>query len=284
MCPRTHFWPRVRARVGAGAGISAAQSGREEGDGVRVEAGSTPSPTTPVFCLSEVEIFQDLTPQEMADMSARAPMRTAPAGTLLWSPHEPHPVLFIVKAGSVRIYRLSPEGRRLTLGVLGPGALFGEMELIGQRMGEGFAEAVEPCVLCIMSEVDVRSMLLADPRIATRMITGLGRRLAEVEQRLADTVLKTVPQRVAAVLCRLAAAAPPEGGLLPPRGPHIRLTHEQLAELVGTTRETATKLLGEFRAAGLVRLRRGGIAVLDVEGLRAVAEHGEPRHSTSARH
>ncbi|MDP9427442.1 MAG: Crp/Fnr family transcriptional regulator [Actinomycetota bacterium] len=243
------------------------------------EAGSTstPSPTTPVFCLSEAEVFQDLTPQEMADLAAHAPMRTAAAGTLLWSPHEPHPVLFIVKAGSVRIYRLSSEGRRLTLAVLGPGALFGEMELVGQRMGEGFAETLEPSVLCLMSEQDVRSMLLVDTRIATRIITGLGRRLAEVEQRLADTVLKTGLQRVAAVLCRLATAAPPETGLFLQRGRQIRLTHEQLAELVGTTRETATKLLGELRAAQLVGLRRGGIVVLDLEALRAVAEHGEPR-------
>ncbi len=243
---------------------------------------STSFPTTPVFCLSEVEIFQDLTPQEMADLVAHAPMRTAAAETLLWSPHEPHPVLFIVKAGSVRIYRLSPEGRRLTIAVLGPGALFGEMEIVGQRMGEGFAETLEPSVLCLMSEQDVRGMLLSDSRIASRIITGLGRRLAEVEQRLADTVLKTVPQRVAAVLCRLAAAAPSESVLFPQRGPHIRLTHEQLAELVGTTRETATRLLGELRAAELVKLRRGGIVVLDIEGLRAIAEHGEsgPPHAS----
>ncbi|WP_198588072.1 Crp/Fnr family transcriptional regulator [Geodermatophilus chilensis] len=237
-------------------------------------SGSTPSSTVPVFCLSEVEVFQDLSQQEMADLAARAPMRTAAAGTVLWSPHEPHRVLFIVKAGSVRIYQISPEGRRVTLAVLGPGALFGEMELIGQHMGEGFAEALEPSVLCLMSEHDVRTMLLSDTRIATRIITGLGRRLAEVEQRLADTVLKTAPQRVAAVLCRLATAAP-ESGLFAPRGSHIRLTHEQLAELVGTTRETATKLLGELRGAGLVTLRRGGIVVLDLDGLRAVAEHSD---------
>ncbi len=120
----------------------------------------------------------------------------------------------------------------------------------------------------------VRTTLLADTRIVTRIITGLGRRLAEVEQRLAETVLKTAPQRVAAVLCRLATAAP-ESGLMQ-RGSHIRLTQEQLADLVGTTRETATKLLGELQGAGLVRLRRAGIVVLDLEGLRAVAEHWDP--------
>lgn len=230
-------------------------------------------PTAPVFCLSEVEIFADLSAQEMADLAAAAPMRTVPAGTLLWSPHDPHTVLFIVKAGSVCIYRLSPEGRRLTLAVLGPGALFGEMPLVGQRMGDGFAEALEPSVLCLMSEQDVTSMLIADSRIAGRIITGLGRRLAEVEQRLADTVLKPVPQRLAAVLCQLVEAAP-ETGLLGYRGPEIRLTHEQIADLVGTTRVTTTKLLGDLRASGLVRLRRGGVVVVNRDRLRTVADHG----------
>lgn len=108
------------------------------------DEGAVPSPTAPVFCLSEVEVFQDLTEQEMADLAARAPMRTAAAGALLWSPHEPRTVLFIVKAGAVRIYRLSPEGRRLTLAVLGPGSMFGEMELVGQRMGEGSPKRWRP--------------------------------------------------------------------------------------------------------------------------------------------
>ncbi|GAA4754813.1 Crp/Fnr family transcriptional regulator [Modestobacter marinus] len=230
-------------------------------------------PSAPVFCLSETEVLRDLSEQEMADLAAAAPMRTVPAGTLLWSPHESQPVLFIVKAGSVCIYRLSREGRRLTLAVLGQGALFGEMELVGQRMGDGFAEALEPSVLCLMSEHDVRSLLLADGRIAGRVICGLGRRLAEVEQRLADAVLKPVPQRIAAVLCHLVESAP-ETGLLSSRGAEIRLTHEQLADLVGTTRVTTTKLLGDLRDAGVVRLRRGAVVVLDRHRLRMAADQG----------
>ncbi len=238
--------------------------------------GAAQESAAPVFCLSEAEIFQDLSAQEMSDIAARAPMRTIPPGTVVWSPRESHKALFIVKAGQVRIYRISPEGRRLTLAVLGPGALFGEMDLIGQRMGDGVAEAIQATVLCLMSEQDVRSMLLADRRIAIRIIEGLGRRLADVEQRLADTVLKTAPQRVAAVLCRLAAAAPAEPGLFGRRGAEVRLTHEQLADLVGTTRETTTKLLGELRDAGLVRLRRGAVIVLDRAGLRAAADSTWP--------
>ncbi len=231
-------------------------------------------PGTPVFCLSEVELFQDLSGEETADIAARAPMRSIPAGTLVWSPQEQRRTLFIVKAGRVRIFRVSPDGRRLTLAVLGAGALFGDMDLVGQRMGDGFAEAVEPTVLCVMSEGDVRAMLLADPRIAARIVEGLGRRLADVEQRLADTVLKTAPQRVAAALFHLAESVPAQGGLLA-RRVEIRLTHEQLADLVGTTRETTTKLLGELREAGVVSLRRGGIVVLDRSRLRAAADYGD---------
>ncbi len=129
-------------------------------------------------------------------------------------------------------------------------------------------------MLCLLSEQDVRGTLLADTRIATRIIWGLGRRLAELEQRLADTVLKTAPQRVAAVLCHLVAAAPTDARHDSEGAPRIRLTHEQLAELVGTTRETSTKLLGELRTAGVVTLHRGEIEVVDLERLRAIAERG----------
>ncbi len=151
-------------------------------------AGRSGQVTTPVFCLSEVEIFQDLSAEEMADLAARAPMRTVAAKTVVWSPHQPHRVLFIVKAGQVRLYRVSPEGRRLTVAVLGPGSLFGEMDLVGQRMGEGFAEAVEPTVLCLMSEQDVRCLLLADPgeRPCKRASEGV---LLAIEVPVATSVL-----------------------------------------------------------------------------------------------
>ncbi len=228
-------------------------------------------PDEPVFCLAESELFRDFSGEEMASITARAGMQAVDAGTVVWSPAAPQPVLFIVKAGRVSLYRLAAGGRRLTLAILGPGGVFGQMPLVGQRMGQGYAETLEPSVLCLMSEQDVREMLLTDPRIAGRITEGLGRRLAEVEQRLADTVLKSAPQRVAAVLLRLSSA-PAAPGLLRARPAEVRLTHEQLAELVGTTRETTSKVLGDLKDAGAVRLRRGGVVVLDRSRLQAAAD------------
>ncbi|MFC5382065.1 Crp/Fnr family transcriptional regulator [Aquipuribacter nitratireducens] len=234
----------------------------------------TPEPGTrqPVFCLNEVEILRDLDQQEMESIAARAAMRVLERGSLVWSPIDGREVLYIVKSGRVRLLRSTADGRTMTLAVLGPGALFGQMRLLGQDMRTSSAEAFEDVVLCQMTEADVRSLLLADPRIAARITEGLGRRLAEVEQRLADALLKSAPQRVAATVATLAGAGPSSSRLTGPRGQEVRLTHAQLADLVGTTRETTTKVLGDLQSRGLVALRRGKVVVLDVERLQLLSE------------
>ncbi|MGJ7440640.1 Crp/Fnr family transcriptional regulator [Aquipuribacter sp. MA13-6] len=233
------------------------------------EPGAAPEP---VFCLDEAEILQDLDQHEMASIAARAPMRTLERGGLVRSPTEGRQVLYIVKSGRVRLIRSAADGRTMTLAVLGPGALFGQMRILGQDMRSSSAEASEDVVLCQMSESDVRTLLLADVRVAARITEGLGRRLAEVEQRLADALLKTAPQRVAATLATLAGAAPTPIRLTGPRGREVRITHAQLADLVGTTRETTTKVLGDLQARGMIALRRGAVTVLEVDELRRLSD------------
>lgn len=223
------------------------------------------------WCLSEVDIFRDLSSTEMEAMAERAPMRSVERGQVIYSPHKPVEVLFILKRGRVRIFRVSTDGRTLTIAILEAGTVFGEMVLLGQRMDDTFAEALEPSVLCLMSRSDVRGMLLSDPRIAARITEMLGQRLASVEQRLSDTLFKTVSQRIAGTLVRLAADSGSRRMNLGRRAPEVRLTHEQLAGLVGASRETTTKTLNDFRDRGLVQLRRGRVAVLDHVALRAYA-------------
>jgi CRP/FNR family cyclic AMP-dependent transcriptional regulator len=227
--------------------------------------------TSDRWCLSEVDIFRDLSSTEMEAMAERAPMRSVERGQVFYSPHEPVEVLFILKRGRVRIFRTAADGRTLTIAILEAGTVFGEMVLLGQRMDDTFAEALEPCVLCLMSRADVRGMLLSDPRIAARITEMLGQRLASVEQRLSDTLFKTVAQRLAGTLSRLAADGGGRRIGLGRRAPEVRLTHEQLAGLVGASRETTTKTLNEFQDRGLVELRRGRVAVLDLVALRTYA-------------
>ncbi|WP_248512387.1 Crp/Fnr family transcriptional regulator [Streptomyces sp. D2-8] len=134
---------------------------------------------------------------------------------------------------------------------------------------DNYAEALDDTVVCVMSRADVHRLLLADPCIAARITAILGRRLADLEQRLSDTVFKTVAQRIATALTTLTSAQAPAGLLRSVgRHPQIALTHEQLAALAGTSRETCTKVLREYAEHGLLRLARGRITVLDAERLK----------------
>lgn len=221
-----------------------------------------------IWCMAEVDIFADLSAAEMAAIAAAAPMKTYSAGAMLYSPHQPVETLFILKKGRVRIFRVSPDGRALTTALVTPGTVFGDMMLLGQQMHDNFAEALDEVVVCVMSRADVHRFLLSDPRIAARISEILGRRVAELERRLSDTVFKSVPQRVAATLCLLAAE---QQKRTLGRGVQLALTHEQIAALTGTSRETATKVLGEYADRGLLRLGRGKVTILDPDAITAEA-------------
>ncbi len=225
-----------------------------------------------LWCLSEVDIFADLSSTEMQRIAAAAPERSYAPGELLYAPPQPMETLFILKAGRVRIFRVSSDGRALTTAIINPGTIFGEMILLGQQMHDNFAEALDQVIVCAMSRTDVERSLLSDARIAARISAVLGGRVAQLERRLSDTVFKSVPQRVAGTLALLAgeerqrAASRVGRGS---RGVQVNLTHEQVAALAGTSRETATKVLNEYAEAGLLRLGRGRIVILDLPLLLA---------------
>lgn len=237
--------------------------GRREED-VDVERAAASGHDRP-WCLTEVDIFRDLGEADMDRLAEAAPMRQYAAGELLYTPHQPVSTLFILKEGRVRVFRVSPDGRALTTAIISPGTIFGEMVVVGQQMHDSFAEALDPVVVCVMSEPDVRRLLLSDPRIAARISETLGRRLGELEQRLSDAVFKSAPQRIAGALVTLARGP----GLR--RGGQVRLTHEQLAALAATSRETTTKVLGELAEAGVISLGRGRITIRDRRRLRELA-------------
>jgi CRP/FNR family cyclic AMP-dependent transcriptional regulator len=242
--------------------------GRREETPTMTDAGADADGAERTWCLAEVDIFCDLSEEEMAAIATAAPMKTYQAGEILYAPTQPSEVLFILKKGRVRVFRVSADGRALTTAIITPGTIFGEMVLLGQHMYDNYAEALDDAVVCVMSRADVNRLLLTDSRITAI----LGRRLADLEQRLSDSVFKTVAQRIATTLDTLAASQPPAGPLRPGgRHPQIALTHEQLAALAGTSRETCTKVLRDYADRGLIRLARGRVTVLDSDRLKDAA-------------
>jgi CRP-like cAMP-binding protein len=220
--------------------------------------------------LHTIDIFRDLSHEEVEQLGKRAPMRRVPAGTIFYSPEQPTEVLFILKEGRVRLYSLSLAGRELTLDILEEGTVFGEMSLLGQQLQSSFAEAMTPCLLCLMSREDVKTLLLGDARIAYRLLETLSQRLLTIEHRLSDIAFRHAPERIAAQL--LALPRQSQNWLGRKTDPEVRCTHEELAGLVGVHRETVTKILNDFRQQQLVELKRGRIVLLDLNRLTMLVE------------
>lgn len=221
-------------------------------------------------CLQSTELFQDLSPEELAALEFRMPQTNIAAGRLIYSPDDRGEVLFILKKGRVRLYRLSPDGKSLTTAIIEPDSVFGEMAILGQGMHESFAEAIEDCTVCTLSRRDVQEVLLADPRVSRRLIELISRRLIEAERKLEDFAFKSVPERLVTLLLQLAHINPNEQSA--PITLPARYTHQQLAEMIGTYRETVTKTLNDFRSLGLVRSEKGKIQLVDPARLQEIVE------------
>lgn len=158
----------------------------------------------------------------------------------------------------------APKAKKLVITTLGPHTLFGEMALLGAKMHNTFAEAVEDCLICVMSRNDLERLILSKPQVALRILEITGRRLRDAEERLENMAFKGIPARLASLLLRLAE----EQGSNEITG----FTHQDLAESVGTYRETATQVLNDLKSDGYIEIGRKRITILDPAGLTAVAE------------
>lgn len=215
--------------------------------------------------LRQTDLFADMPRAELHKISRSMQMTNYLKGKIVYRPDDPGDVLFILKHGRVRIFRLAPDGRELTIAELTSGTVFGEMGLLGQTMYGSFAEALEDCLICVMTRDLAVRLLREKPEIALRLIEIVGRRLLAAENRLESLGLRDVPRRLAALLLELAQ--PSEDGA------HVaRHTHEELAKMIGTSRESVTLAIGHFRNRGWLRLDNHEIDLVRPSELREFIE------------
>jgi CRP-like cAMP-binding protein len=213
--------------------------------------------------LSDVDLFRDLSDRDMTELDRMTTITSVPRGRVFYQPEDVGEVLFLIKEGRVQLYRISPEGKKLVIATLGPGTLFGEMALLGQQMHNAFAEALDDCLILVMSRADLERLILNKPVVGLRMLEITGRRLNDAEARLEDMAFKGIPARLASLLLRLAAERNSND--------IVGLTHQDLAETIGTYRETATQVLNDMKAQGLIEIGRKRIEIRDAERLAEVA-------------
>jgi CRP/FNR family cyclic AMP-dependent transcriptional regulator len=214
--------------------------------------------------MSAVDIFYDLNEEEIEKISRVISVREVKKGRIIYMPEDTGSMIYILSDGRIQLYRLSADGRKLVLSILGPGGIFGEMSMVGGGLYQTFAEAVEDSVVCALGRDDLERLILDCPQITLRLVNVIGQRLAETESRLTGIAFKSVPARIAALLLQLAG-----DGRMEVNG----FTHQEISEIVGTYRETTTQTLNDFRNQGLIAMGRKHIEILDMEGLSEVAEN-----------
>jgi CRP/FNR family transcriptional regulator, cyclic AMP receptor protein len=220
--------------------------------------------------LSEVALFAGLSEGDMEAIGHATTMTHCVRGQQILTPDDPPDRIHIVKKGRVRVYRISPDGKQLTLDIFEKGTILGDMGLLGQdRLPEAYAEAIDDGVICTISPDELRRVIERYPIIGVNIIRYLSRRLQAAERELEAMAYQRVDQRLARRLIDLASRF----GVETERGTLIQanLTQQELAEMVGTTRETLAHTLGDFRRRGLLDTAPQQVVIRDAERLAEVA-------------
>lgn len=212
--------------------------------------------------LQRVDVFKDLTREEIERVTRGFVMRECRPGTVFFMPTDPAERLFILKKGQVELYRLSAKGQRLITRRLGPMTFFGEMALLGQTMQGEFAEATEDALVCSASREDVLKILVEHPEITVKLLETLGNRLRTQDERLEQSVFSSVRVRLAKFL--LTNVYPATNAL-------AGYTHADIGDTIGALRQTVTSTLSEFERAGMIEVAPKRIKVLDKAGLEEIA-------------
>jgi CRP/FNR family transcriptional regulator, cyclic AMP receptor protein len=174
--------------------------------------------------------------------------------------------LYVVLDGKMKLTRAAADGRENLVSVLGPGEMFGELSLFDPRPRTSTASAVTDATLAALAHDALRPWLRERPEVSMHMLQALARRLRRANDLNADLVFTDVPGRVAKNLLDLADRF----GQQEADGLHVHhdLTQEELAQLVGASRETVNKALADFAARGWLQISARSVLILDAERLR----------------
>ena len=215
--------------------------------------------------LSRAGIFQGVDSEAVNNLIEQMETVRFPRGTTIFDEGEPGDRLYIITAGKIKLARHAPDGRETLLTVMGPSDMFGELSIFDPGPRTSSAVCVTEVQAATMNSDMLQKWVEDHPSIAQQLLRVLARRLRRTNANLADLIFTDVPGRVAKTLLQLANRfGVQEGGAL--RVNHD-LTQEEIAQLVGASRETVNKALATFAHRGWIRLEGKSALIVDTEHL-----------------
>jgi CRP/FNR family cyclic AMP-dependent transcriptional regulator len=223
--------------------------------------------TEVVELLGGVPVFSTLVQGDLERIAQFAVPREFEPGEVVFREGDASDTCYIVRDGRARALRTHRDGRTLTLATFGPGDIFGELALFEDERRSATVEAIEPTSAVAVLGPDMRRLMSEHAEISARLVIALGRRLRETNERLARQSFQTVQSRVAVVLSQLVDQ---EAGDRDGNGSDVLVTATQadLAQLAGSSRESASRFLAVLERAGVISQGRGRLVVHDPDALK----------------
>jgi CRP-like cAMP-binding protein len=209
--------------------------------------------------LGRVPVFEELSPADLARVAEVAVDRGFAAQEVVFNEGDDSDTCYIVRSGHARATRSHRDGRVLILATFGPGDIFGELAMFDDERRSATVQATDELETIAVPGRDMRRLLQEHPDISVKLVIALGRRLRAANERLARQSFQTVQSRVAGVLAQLVDEARAEGTA--DEDVTITLTQAELAQLAGSSRESASRFLAVLERAGVISQGRGRLTV-----------------------
>lgn len=222
---------------------------------------------TKLWYLKNVNLFHEMSAAEMAMVERTTVMKEIRRKEVVYLPGEPGDRVYVLKRGVVKIATLMEDGREMILALLRPGEVFGEESVLDGAPRDHMAEAYDDALICVIGRNDFMDMLKSHPDMAFKVTKLIGFRLRTFRARVESLLFKGAPARLAQILLDLSAehGVRDSAGILLP----LKLSQQDLANLIGLTRESVNLALADFRRRGLVEVEGRTIRILKPDELRA---------------
>ena len=221
------------------------------------------------------QLFQKLSPEEIQQLEANSRYRKAKKNEPIYLPADQADGVVLLVTGRVRICHITPEGKQSILVFIEPGEIFGELALVGAQKREEFAEAAEKSDLVLIPRMAIEKLMVTHPDLTLGISKIIGLRRQRVERRLKYLLFRSNRERLIHLILELVEQYGEKKGNTIDIG--IKLSHQELANIIGSTRETVTVVLGQLQNEGLLTLSRRKIIVTQLD--RLVEEVSNKRSS-----
>jgi CRP-like cAMP-binding protein len=221
-----------------------------------------------VELLARVPVFSTLVRSDLERIAGLSVPRSFEPGEVVFREGDASDTCYVVRDGHARAIHEHGDGRTITLATFGPGDIFGELAMFEDERRSATVEAIEPISVVAVLGPDMRRLMDEHPEISTRLVVALGRRLRETNERLSRQSFLTVQSRVAMALSELVAQELAEEQSPGPGDVLVTATQTDLAQLAGSSRESASRFLAVLERAGVISQGRGRLVVHDPDALK----------------